>query len=56
MAYLTGFRDNGWAYGFYTGCNAGERETRLAELVRFLKRQRVIAEYGADQRRDAGLH
>ena len=28
------------------GCNAGEEGTQLAELVRFLKRKRVIAEYG----------
>ena len=28
------------------GCNAGEEGAQLAELVRFLKRQRVIAEYG----------
>ena len=28
------------------GCSPGEEGTQLAELVRFLKRQRVIAEYG----------
>ena len=28
------------------GCSAGEEGTQLAELVRFLKRKRVIAEYG----------
>ena len=28
------------------GCNAGEEGTQLAGLVRFLKRERVIAEYG----------
>ena len=28
------------------GCSPGEKGTQLAELVRFLKRQRVIAEYG----------
>ncbi len=28
------------------GCSAGEEGTQLAELLRFLKRQRVIAEYG----------
>ena len=28
------------------GCGAGEEGTQLAELLRFLKRERVIAEYG----------
>ena len=28
------------------GCDAGEEGTQLAELLRFLKRKRVIAEYG----------
>ena len=28
------------------GCNAGKEGTQLAELVKFLKRKRVIAEYG----------